>query len=96
MSSASANGNAVGYFVDRHVREGRDDAMAFHDPWRSLSYRALAEATGRFAGALGAAGVARERRVALLLLDTIDFRSRVLGCDPRRRRAGADQHAAHA
>ena len=30
-------------------------------------------ATRRFAGALRAAGVARERRVALLLLDTVDF-----------------------
>ena len=46
---------------------------AFRDPWRSLTYGALAEATRRFAGALRAAGVARERRVALLLLDTVDF-----------------------
>ena len=30
-------------------------------------------ASRRFAGALRAAGVARERRVALLLLDTVDF-----------------------
>ena len=62
----------------------------------SLTYGALAAATRRFAGALRAAGVARERRVALLLLDTIDFPDRVLGRDPRRRRAGADQHAADA
>ena len=67
------DGNAVDYFVDRHVSEGRGDAVAFHDPWRSLSYGELDEATRRFAGALRAAGVARERRVALLLLDTVDF-----------------------
>ena len=53
--------------------EGRGSAIAFRDPWRSLSYGELAEATRRFAGALRAAGVARERRVVLLLLDTVDF-----------------------
>ncbi|HME25436.1 MAG TPA: benzoate-CoA ligase family protein [Acetobacteraceae bacterium] len=73
MGSASDNGNAVDYFVDRHVSEGHGEAIAFHDPSRNLSYRALATATQRFAGALRAAGVARERRVALLLLDTVDF-----------------------
>ena len=69
----SGNGNAVDYFVDRHEREGRGAATAFRDPWRSLSYGELAEATRRFAGALRAAGMARERRVAMLLLDTVDF-----------------------
>jgi 4-hydroxybenzoate-CoA ligase len=73
MDNASGNGNAVGYFVDRHVGEGRGDVVVFQDPWRSLSYRALGEATQRFAGALREAGVSRERRVALLLLDTVDF-----------------------
>jgi 4-hydroxybenzoate-CoA ligase len=71
--SAPTSGNAVDYFVDRHLREGRGDAIAFRDPWRSLSYAGLAAATHRFAGALPAAGVGRERRIALLLLDTIDF-----------------------
>ena len=71
--TGAPNGNAVAYFVDRHVCEERGDAIAFRDPWRSLTYGALDTATRRFAGALRAAGVARERRVALLLLDTIDF-----------------------
>jgi benzoate-CoA ligase family protein len=69
----SANGNAVDYFIDRHEREGRGDAGAFYDPWRSLNYAALGEASRRFAGALRETGVARERRVALLLFDTVDF-----------------------
>ena len=69
----SGNGNAVDWFVDRHQQEGRGAAIAFHDPWRSLSYGELAEATRRFADALRGAGVARERRVAMLLLDTVDF-----------------------
>jgi 4-hydroxybenzoate-CoA ligase len=71
--SAPTNGNAVDYFVDRNLREGRGAVIAFRDPWRSLSYGALAEATHRFAGALREAGVERERRIALLLLDTVDF-----------------------
>jgi 4-hydroxybenzoate-CoA ligase len=69
----SGNGNAIDYFVDRHEREGRGAGTAFRDPWRSLSYSELARTTRRFAGALRAAGVARERRVAMLLLDTVDF-----------------------
>jgi benzoate-CoA ligase family protein len=73
MPTAPDHGNAVGYFVDRHASEGRGDAVAFHDPWRSLTYGALNVATRRFAGALRSAGVARERRIALLLLDTVDF-----------------------
>ena len=73
MSGSGGNGNAVDYFLDRHEREGCGAATAFRDPSRSLSYGELANATRRFAGALRSAGVARERRIALLLLDTIDF-----------------------
>src|SRR5260370_61290 len=67
------NGNAVDYFVDRHLREGRGDRLAFVDPWRSLTYAELAAASVRFAAGLRAAGIERERRIALLMLDTIDF-----------------------
>ncbi len=73
MSDSEGNGNAVEYFLDRHDREGRSAATAFCDPWRSLPYGDLTEATRRFAGALRSAGVARERRIALVLLDTVDF-----------------------
>ena len=73
MATDAANGNSVEYFVDRHEREGRGASLMCRDPWRSLSYGALAEATRRFAGALRGAGIAREQRVVLLLLDTIDF-----------------------
>ena len=69
----SGTGNAVEYFIDRHVSEGRGASLVCRDPWRSLGYEALAEATRRFAGALLRAGIAREQRVVLLLLDTIDF-----------------------
>jgi len=71
--TGAPNGNAVEYFIDRHIDENRGDAVAFRDPWRCLTYAALDAATRRFAGALRAAGIARERRVALLMLDTVDF-----------------------
>jgi 4-hydroxybenzoate-CoA ligase len=67
------NGNAADYFIDRHLREGRGDRIVFSDPWRSLSYGQLHEAACRFAAGLQAAGIRREQRIVLLLLDTIDF-----------------------
>src|SRR6266404_1984747 len=67
------NGNAVDYFIDRHLREGRGERLAFADPWRSLTYAGLSAASVRFAAGLRAAGIERERRIALLMLDTIDF-----------------------
>src|SRR5438046_3867306 len=68
-----SNGNAVDYFVDRHGREGRGGRLAFVDPWRRLRYGELWTQSARFAAGLRRAGVERERRIALLMLDTIDF-----------------------
>jgi 4-hydroxybenzoate-CoA ligase len=67
------NGNAVDWFVDRHLRDGAGARKAFQDPWRSLTYAELADASARFANSLPRLGIARERRVVLLLQDTIDF-----------------------
>jgi len=67
-----ADGNAVDWFIDRHARDGTG-GTAFEDPWRSLTRDALATATRRFAGALAANGIARERRLVMLMLDTVDF-----------------------
>src|SRR4051812_43526919 len=68
-----SDGNAVDYFIDRHLREGRGDRLAFADPWRRLTYRELDSASARFASALRDAGIERERRIALVMLDTVDF-----------------------
>lgn len=67
------NGNAVDYFLDRHLREGRGERLAFADPWRLLTYGELAAESARFAAGLRAAGIERERRIALVMLDTVDF-----------------------
>src|SRR5262249_18696483 len=73
MTGAAENGNAVDWFVDRHVREGRGDRLAFIDPWRSLTYAELATASARFAAGLRAAGIERARRVPPVRLGTVDF-----------------------
>ena len=70
---ATPDGNAVDWFVDRHVREGDASGVAFEDPWRSLTRAGLAEATRKFAGALARDGIGRERRLVMLLPDTVDF-----------------------
>src|ERR1700693_1507278 len=67
------DGNAGDYFIDPHLREGRGERRAFADPWRTLTYAGLAAASARFAAGLAAAGIERERRIALVMLDTIDF-----------------------
>jgi 4-hydroxybenzoate-CoA ligase len=65
--------NAVTWFLDRHLAEGRGDAQAFADPHRALTYAQLADASAQLAGGLGAAGIGREQRMAMLMLDTVDF-----------------------
>jgi len=70
---SEANGNAADYFIARHLREGRGDRVAFTDPWRSLTYAELDAASARFAAGLKHAGIERERRIALVMLDTVDF-----------------------
>ena len=70
---SDSSGNAVDYFIERHLREGRGGRTAFVDPWRRLTYAELAAASAQFAAGLRAAGIERERRIALVMLDTIDF-----------------------
>jgi len=65
--------NAVSDFVDANVARGLAGKVAFIDPDRSLSYGELQARSIRFANALRALGVEPERRVALLLHDTIDY-----------------------
>ncbi len=69
----SPDSNAVDWFVDRHTRDGDPTGVAFEDPWRSLTRGGLADATRRFAGALTRGGIGRERRLVMLMLDTVDF-----------------------
>jgi 4-hydroxybenzoate-CoA ligase/benzoate-CoA ligase len=65
--------NAAVDFVDRHLTEGRADKVAFVDDRTSLTYGALAERVARAGNALRALGAGIEQRVALCMLDTVDF-----------------------
>ena len=62
--------NAATYFVDRHVREGRDAAIAIECEERRISYAALFEHVNRTGSALRTElGVKPEERILLLMLD---------------------------
>jgi 4-hydroxybenzoate-CoA ligase len=68
-----SDGNAYDYFIARHLRAGHGGRLAFIDPWRRLTYAGLAAESARFAAGLRRAGIAREQRIALVMLDTVDF-----------------------
>jgi 4-hydroxybenzoate-CoA ligase len=65
--------NAAVDFVDRHVAEGRGDKTAFIDPARNLTYAELRDAAARIGPMLAHLGIEQENRIALVLLDTVDF-----------------------
>jgi 4-hydroxybenzoate-CoA ligase len=65
--------NAVSDFVDANVERGLGTKLAFCDGTRSLSYADLQDQTFRFARALRDLGIRQESRLALILLDTVDF-----------------------
>jgi 4-hydroxybenzoate-CoA ligase len=75
--------NAAVYFVDRHATSAHADKAAFVEAAeqpRSLSYRRLAEETSRLPHLLERHGIEPENRVALLLLDKIEFPIVFWGC----------------
>jgi 4-hydroxybenzoate-CoA ligase len=65
--------NAAADMIDRHAAVGRAAKAAFIDPNETLSYGELRARTNRMANLLATYGIPRESRVALLLLDTVDF-----------------------
>jgi 4-hydroxybenzoate-CoA ligase len=69
----SSSYNAVTWLLDRNVDEGRGNKLAFTDTARELTYGELQKQTRRLANMLRRLGVRREERVAMIMLDTIDF-----------------------
>src|SRR5262249_42861496 len=65
--------NAAADMVDRNVAEGRGAKVVFSDPSEQLTYGELQGRCNRLANVLAACQLPRESRVALLLLDTVDF-----------------------
>jgi 4-hydroxybenzoate-CoA ligase len=73
MMTALRDYNAAVDFVDRNVAEGRGDKTAFIDPSRNITYAELQDSASRIGPMLARLGVEPEDRIALVLLDTVDF-----------------------
>jgi 4-hydroxybenzoate-CoA ligase len=69
----SGSYNAVTWLLDRNVEEGRGGKLAFTDTVTELTYGELQKQTCRLANLLRRLGVRREERVAMIMLDTVDF-----------------------
>jgi 4-hydroxybenzoate-CoA ligase len=65
--------NATADMVDRHVAAGREAKAAFIDPGETLCYGELKARCSRMANLVTTYQVPREARIALLLLDTVDY-----------------------
>jgi 4-hydroxybenzoate-CoA ligase len=65
--------NVAADMVDRNVVLGRATKTAFIDPDEALTYGELATRTNRMANLIATYGIPRESRVAILMLDTVDF-----------------------
>ncbi|MCY4316662.1 MAG: benzoate-CoA ligase family protein [Roseovarius sp.] len=69
-------GNAANWFLNRHLKEGRSEKIAFREAWeggREISYGAFSEQSGHVASAFARAGINREERAAMFVLDQIEF-----------------------
>jgi len=73
MTGSPNSYNAVTWLLDRNVEEGRGDKLAFTDTVNDLTYLQLQSQSRRLANLLRRLGVRREERVAMIMLDTVDF-----------------------
>jgi benzoate-CoA ligase len=73
------NYNAAHDLIERNLRAGRGDRVAFIDDVNTLTYTELDRRTSVFAAALRGLGVDMEQRILLCLHDTIDFPTVFLG-----------------
>src|SRR5579863_10294807 len=79
MSDTSGSYNAVTWLLDRNVDEGRANKLAYTDTVSELTYGDLQRQSRRVANMLRRLGVRREERVAMIMLDTVDFPAVFLG-----------------
>ena len=71
--------NAAHDLIQRNLRSGLENKVAYIDDQRSLSFGGLEARTSAFANVLRSLGVEREHRVWMCLRDTIDFPAVFLG-----------------
>ncbi|CCD99407.1 benzoate-CoA ligase family protein [Bradyrhizobium sp. STM 3809] len=69
----------MSWLLDRNVEAGRGDKLAYTDTVSELTYRGLQQQSCRVANLLHRLGVRREERVAMIMLDTVDFPAVFLG-----------------
>ena len=67
------NENAAVYFVDRHAKSDKAAFIESGGAERTISYAELARESGRLAHLYERNGIRREERVAMLVLDQIEF-----------------------
>ena len=67
--------NAATWFIDRHPKQGRAEKAAFIDVDGPTTYGQLAEKVNRAGNALKDLGLHMENRIAMIMLDTVDFPS---------------------
>ncbi len=60
-------------FIDRNVSDNLGAKPAFIDPARTITYGQLQEASCQMANAFTELGIRRETRIAMLMLDTVDW-----------------------
>src|SRR5271154_4132173 len=77
--SGAGSYNAVTWLLDRNISEGRANKLAFTDTVSELTYGELQQQSCRVANLLRRLGVRREERVAMIMLDTVDFPAVFLG-----------------
>lgn len=80
QSDSTHNGNAACYFVDRHADSDKTAFIEADGQKRRLSYRDLATETGKMAELLEHIGLRQEDRIAMLMLDQIEFPIIFWGC----------------
>src|SRR5687767_8462970 len=71
--------NAAVDLVERNLGAGRASKIAYIDDAGKYTFAELAERVNRAASALVSLGIQREERIALALVDTIDFPAAFLG-----------------
>lgn len=71
--------NAAEALLDGNLKAGRGDKIAFVDPRRSITYGGLHKESCRVANALRRLGLRHESRIAMIMLDTVDWPCVFLG-----------------
>jgi benzoate-CoA ligase len=71
--------NAAADLLQRNLKAGRADKIAYIDDHGSYSFAELADRAARFAHGLKRLGIAQEQRILLVLHDSIDFPTAFLG-----------------